>query len=292
MLPNILYVEDDPSDAYRFAEVILKLCEPSRNTQSLDNTQEIRSFFHQNGIEWIQRYSKASQLANLDMSSYELFIIDLKLNEPEGVTGWQLVTQIRNMRASLGLPAPIWILSRYSFFALPAQTNYHIQHFFSKNESGYNNLLSALQESFFPYEPLNDEPSLNFKDMTGKTYNFPVSQIISIQIKNRCQFLYYCSSKHNFSHKFSYPTADLFHDALKQIEDKHIQNLIRISYGVIINADYIENIKGANKHYRISLFQNGILNEHEISYVYLKKVKDYFGDPLPTFDDSEDKNHE
>ena len=42
MLPNILYVEDDPSDAYRFAEVILKLCEPSRNTQSLDNTQEIR----------------------------------------------------------------------------------------------------------------------------------------------------------------------------------------------------------------------------------------------------------
>ena len=282
---SMLYLEDDYSDACAFAKMILDIFREYGETDSipLASAEDVRNYLCRKGIDWINHNKQFQQCMDQPsrLQKYSLFLIDMKMKGEGGVRGWEIIENIREKRGDQA--SPIWILSNYSFFAQPAKKDYHIQHFFSKSAAGYGQLKDELIEMFLPVKPIAQKQCLEFTNSSGQNVQIPVSQIVSIEIANRHHYLYQLDQKGIVAHKRAFPSYKIFEIAQRQIQEKGISDLVQISYGVMINVKLVERIEGSGKRYYVWLSQRGDNKPLSVSYPYLKKLKEIYGDSLSLF---------
>lgn len=280
---SILYIEDNFEDASHLAKVIMNIFKEYDKRLDLNTEESVLKYLSTKGVDWIknydQFYNSLEQLSRLQQ--YKLFLVDMKMNGEGGVRGWEFIERIREKRGNQA--SPIWILSNYIFFARLAEKEYNIHHFFSKTSEGYDQLKDMLIEFFLPVRSTAQKDYLEFTNSRNSIVQIPVSQIVSIEIVNRHHYLYQLDPKGIIAHRRAFPPYKIFEIALKQICEKNISDLVQISHGVIINVKLVEHIQGSGKKYYLWLSQRGDSKPLNISYPYLKTVKNIYGDPLPLF---------
>lgn len=277
---SILYLEDDHKDAYVLANMVREIFKAygESSIESLQDEEKTLEYLSSKGIDWVENYEQFQGYLDqpLRLQEYKLFLIDMKLGGEGGVRGWEIIEKIREKRGNQA--SPIWILSNFGFFAQPAKREYSIQHFFPKSQAGYSQLKDLLIESFLPVKAIAQKQCLEFKDSRDCTVQIPVSQVVSIEIMNRKHYLYQLDAKGIIAHKKAFPPHKIFEIAQKQIREKGISDLVQISHGVIINVKLVERIEGSGKKYQAWLSQRGDNKPLSISYPYLKKLKEIYGD--------------
>lgn len=279
---SILYLEDDYQDVRILTKTIQSIFAEygEQELVQLDTMEKVSKYLDAKGIEWVENYAQLQNcLEQNKMQEYKLFLIDMKMKGEASVRGWEIIEKIREKRGDQA--SPIWILSNYSFFEKPAEKEYGIQHFFTKNEAGYDRLKRELMEWFLPVKSRPQEQYLEFLNSSDQIEQVPVSEIVSIEIKNREHFLYRLDPNGFKAHRNGYPPHRFFDATLKQIQEKGIRDLVQISYGMIINIKMVESIQGSGKKYCVWLSQRGENQPLSVSYQYLKKLKEIYGDPLP-----------
>lgn len=279
---SVLYLEDDINDARIVAKLIQELLKEygEKPQNSFGSVQEVYDYLFEKGFEWTRSFEEFQK--NLDQNAikdYKVFLIDMKMENESGVRGWEIIEKIREKRSNQA--SPIWILSQYSFFARPAKREYSIQHFFHKDQQGYVELKEILTEVFLPIKPKDYEEYLEFEDGKNTIVRIPVNRVVSIEIVNRHHFLYELDKKGFAAHKKAFPPHKIFDLAKEQIRKKEIHDLVQISHGVIVNIKLVERIEGSGKRYFLYLSQRGDNKPLSVSYQYLGKLKEIYGDPLP-----------
>ncbi len=283
---SILYLEDEASDACEFAEMIQDIFQTEYGEKEMEpflTSEAVNQYLGGKGIDWIEHYRQFLECLEQPekFQNYTLFLMDMKMEGEGGVRGWEMIEKIREKCPCR--PSPIWILSNYSFFAQPAKKEYRIQHFFTKSAEGYSRLRDELIDRFLPVTAVPPKQYLEFPDSMGQVVRIPVSQIVSVEVVNRRHYLYQLDAKGIMAHKRGFPPHKIFEIAKKQIEEKAIHDLVQISHTAIINTKLVEHIQGSGKRYFVWLSQRGDNKPLAVSYTYLKKLKEIYGDPLPLF---------
>lgn len=146
----ILYLENDPLEVRRFAEiayaVACRLRQENDNSEIPGNHDNFQQLFNSCGIKWIRNFQEWQEH---DASLYQLIILDIHLNETKALEGWRLIENLRKCQCPLNRiqaekanhKAPeVWVLSSLSHFRNLLFEQMHVDRYFQKSEEGYRRL--------------------------------------------------------------------------------------------------------------------------------------------------------
>lgn len=280
---NILYFEDSTEDALMFANILMNALPNGFPISSQPEHNQLRLFFANYHIDWVVSADEYLSKLNRISNNYSLFLLDMKDSSRDGICGWELIRHTRFIQSEQNKPAEIWILSTYSVLSFQLDKIYGVHHFFSKDKNGYCQLKNHLLERFTPsYMQEVMDTSLTFQSKRHDTNVFEVSQIVCIIKITGNTYIYYLKQGDLIARKANFYDAPVLEEAIRQITEHNILQLIQISAKCIINAEYIEHIYGHGKKYYIKMRIQGSFHDFPISYSYLDNVKSVLGDPLPT----------